>query len=82
VSDSLKTRDELAQARNVANSVSESVGKYCSDEASKKAVCQLKTLEVVKGSDTKFSFKDGKGSCITDGQSYVSWDMISREIDK
>lgn len=82
VSDSLKTRDDLAQARNIANDISDNVGKYCSDAASKKAVCQLKTIEVVKGPDTKFAFKDGKGLCTTDGQSYVNWDMITQEIDK
>lgn len=82
VSDTLKTRDDLAQARNIANAVAEGAGSYCTDDASKKAVCQLKTIEVVKGKDTAFKWNAGKGTCVTDGQSYVSWDMITREIDK
>jgi hypothetical protein len=82
VSDSLKTTDDMAQARNIANAVTEGAPAYCSDAASKKAVCQLKTIEVVKGKETGFAFKGGKGTCTTDGQSYVSWDMITREIDK
>ena len=80
--DSLKTQDDMAQAKNTANSVTENAEKYCSDDASKKAMCQLKTIEVVKGKETKFEFKGGKGTCTTDGQSYVHWDMITRELDK
>ncbi|HEX4416456.1 MAG TPA: hypothetical protein VH165_01095 [Kofleriaceae bacterium] len=82
VSDSLKTTDDMAQARNIANAVTEGAPAYCSDAASKKAVCKLKTIEVVKGKETGFAFKGDKGTCTTDGQSYVSWDMITREIDK
>jgi hypothetical protein len=82
VADSLKSTDDLAQARNIANSVTEGAPGYCTDDASKKAMCQLKTLDVVKGKDTAFAFKAGKGTCTTDGQSYVSWDMITRELDK
>lgn len=82
VSDTLKSTDDMAQARNISNSITEGAPGYCNDEASKKAMCQMKTLEVVKGKDTAFAFKGGKGTCTTDGQSYVSWDMITRELDK
>jgi hypothetical protein len=82
VSDTLKSTDDMAQARNIANAVTEEAPKYCSDDASKKAVCQMKTIEVIKGKETGFSYKAGKGTCVTDGSSYVSWDMITREIDK
>lgn len=82
VSDSLKTTDDMAQAKHIAENITEEAPKYCTDDASKKAVCQLKTLEVVKGADTKFAFSGGKGTCTTDGQSYVNWEMITREIDK
>lgn len=80
--DSLKSQDEMAQARNTASSITDNVEKYCTDEASKKAMCQMKTLDVVKGKETAFAFKGGKGTCTTDGQSYVHWDMITRELDK
>lgn len=82
VSDTLKSTDDMAQARNISNSIAEGAPGYCNDDASKKAICQMKTLEVVKGKDTAFAFKGSKGTCTTDGQSYVSWDMITRELDK
>jgi len=82
VSDTLKSTDDMAQARNISNSIAEGAPGYCNDAESKKAICQMKTLEVVKGKDTTFAFKGGKGTCTTDGQSYVSWDMITRELDK
>ncbi len=82
VSDSLKSTDDMSQAKHIAEPITEEAPKYCTDDASKKAVCQLKTIEVVKGSDTKFAYSGGKGICTTDGQSIPSWDMITREIDK
>jgi hypothetical protein len=80
--DSLKSQDDMAQAKNTANSVTENAEKYCTDDASKKAMCQMKSIDVVKGKETAFAFKGGKGTCTTDGQSYVHWDMITRELDK
>jgi hypothetical protein len=82
VSDTLKSTDDMRQARNIANGITDSVGGYCNDADSKKAMCAMKSLDIVKGADTKFSFKGGKGTAITDGQSYVSFDMMTREIDK
>jgi hypothetical protein len=82
VSDSLKSTDDMAQARNISNAITEGAPGYCSDDASKKAICQMKTLDIVKGKETAFTFKAGKGTCTTEGQSYVSWDMITRELDK
>jgi hypothetical protein len=82
VADSLKSRDELAQATNTAHSITDKVEKYCADDGSKKAMCQLKSFEISLGKETKFTFKDGKGTCTTDGKSSVHWDMITREIDK
>lgn len=82
VSDSLKSTDDMAQARNISNAIADGAPGYCTDDASKKAVCQLKTLDVVKGKETAFAFKGGKGTCTTDGNSYVSWEMMTRELDK
>jgi len=82
VSDTLKSTDDMAQAKHVSESISEGVGGYCNDDASKKAMCQMKTLDITKAKETKFTFKGGKGLAETEGQSYVSWDMITREIDK
>lgn len=82
VSDTLKSRDDLAQARNVSNSITESAEAYCNDAASKKAMCQMKTLDIIKGKDTAFAFKGSTGTSTTDGQSYAHWDMMTRELDK
>jgi hypothetical protein len=82
VSDSLKSTDDMRQARNVSNAITEGAPAYCTDDASKKAVCQMKTLDIVKGKDTAFTFKAGKGTSTTDGQSYAGWEMITQEIDK
>jgi hypothetical protein len=82
VSDSLKSTDDMAQARNISNAIADGAPGYCTDDASKKAICQMKTLDVVKGKETAFAFKGGKGTCTTDGQSYVSWEMMTRELDK
>ncbi len=82
VSDTLKTKDEMKQAVNTCDSIVEEAPKYCNDADSKKAMCQLKSLDIVKGPDPKFVYKAGNGTAITDGQSYVSWEVMIREIDK
>jgi hypothetical protein len=82
VSDTLKSTDEMAQAKNTSESITEGAPKYCTDADSKKAMCVLKSIDIVKAKESAFTFKGGKGTVTTDGQSYVSWDMITREIDK
>lgn len=82
VSDTLKSVDDMRQGRNIAKAVTEGAEGYCTDAESKKAICQMKTLDIVKGKDTAFAFKAGKGTATTDGSSYVSWDMMTRELDK
>ena len=78
----LKTQDELNQIRNVSNSISREVGKYCTDKESKQAVCKMKTLKVSKAEETEFKFSGSTGSAFTDGHSYVSFDMITDVIDE
>jgi hypothetical protein len=82
VSDTLKAVDDMRQAKYISENIVEGAPKYCNDADSKKAMCVMKTLDIVKGKDTGFAFKAGKGTATTDGNSYVSWDMITREIDK
>lgn len=82
VNASLKAVDDMRQAKYIAENITDNVTGYCNDDASKKAMCAMKTLDITKGPDTKFSFAGGKGSAVTDGQSYVSFDMMTREIDK
>jgi len=79
---SLKDVEDMRQARNTSNNISENVAGYCTDDASKKAMCAMKTLDITKGPESKFTFAGSKGTVVTDGQSYVSFDMMTREIDK
>jgi len=78
----IKEIDDMRQARYITENVSDSVAGYCTDTESKKAMCAMKTLDITKGKETKFTFAGGKGTAVTDGQSYVSFDMMTREVDK
>jgi hypothetical protein len=78
----IKTENDMSPARYIAESVADGVAGYCTDDASKKAVCQMKTLEITKAAEAVFTFKGSKGVASTDGQSHVSFEMITRELDK
>lgn len=82
VNATIKTKDDMSEARYIAEQVSENVAGYCTDDASKKAMCQMKSLEIGKTKEATFTFKGGKGVGTTDGQSHVSFDMMTRELDK
>src|ERR1043166_7787580 len=49
VEDSLATTDELKWAAHVASYVAEGAPKYCTDAASKKAMCQMTSMTITKG---------------------------------
>jgi hypothetical protein len=78
----LKSIEEMRGAQHIAEDVGKSVGKYCSDAASKKAICQLKTLTLTKGPTAGFTFKDGAGVATTDGNARCGWDQIVKVLDK
>lgn len=78
----IDTQDNLYQVKHIAESIADGAPKYCTDAESKKAVCQMKTLEIQRGKETAFTFKGGKGLSVHDGQSYMGWDNMSRELDK
>jgi hypothetical protein len=82
VTESIKSMDEMRQAKNTSEAIADGAPKHCTDDASKKAMCQLKSVEIKKGEKSEFTFKNGKGVVTTEGQSYVHWDMITREVDK
>ena len=69
-------------AKHLVEGISEGLPGYCNDAASKKAICQLKTLEVLKEKEPRFTFKGGKGTASHDGQAQTSFDMMTRELDK
>jgi hypothetical protein len=81
----LKSVDEMHQVSYMAEKVSEGAKKYCTDDASKKAVCQLTSLtlaKVDKPAKAAFTFKDGKGLMTTDGQANCTFEMVTRVLDK
>jgi hypothetical protein len=78
----IKSKDDLHQAMNIANDIADGAPKYCTDAPSKKAMCQMRSLTIAKTKEAIFSFKGGKGLATTDGNSSCSWEMITRELDK
>mgnify|MGYP005858019217 CR=1 FL=1 len=79
-----KSEDIMRNVRNVCNEIENNAKGYCTDADSKKAICQMKKL-VIKhdpAGETKFAFGKGVGTVMLDKQSYVSWDMMTRELDK
>jgi len=80
----IQTQNQLRLVRSTANSIAEGV-KYCTDDASKKAVCQMKELEVTLDTSkpSSFTFKAPRGIASTDGQAYVTFDsMMTDQLDK
>lgn len=78
----LETTDHMRQARGFANSISEKAAGYCTDAPSKKAICQLKTVEFSRTGSSEFKFAAGKGVATTDGSSFPHWDMMTAVLDK
>ncbi|HEX3763815.1 MAG TPA: hypothetical protein VHW23_34200 [Kofleriaceae bacterium] len=78
----MNTRDLLFQAAAVANDVGEGAEKYCTDGPSKKALCQMKKLEILKRKPCEFTFKDGVGQCTSDGNMRCAWQQITKVLDK
>jgi hypothetical protein len=76
-----QTSDEIRNVAHMANGVAEGVTKYCTDAASRKAMCQMKALMFAKGS-ASFTFKNGSGVATSNGQEYTPFDMMTRVIDK
>lgn len=78
----VKSTDDMSGARYIAEAIADGVEGYCTDDASKKAMCQMKSLELAKAKEATFTFKSGKGVATTDGQASTSFEMITRELDK
>jgi phage-related protein len=78
----VKSTDDMYKVKHLAGYVTEGAGTYCTDAASKKAVCQMKSLVLAKAAQATFTFKAGKGTATTDGQSACTWEMMTQELDK
>jgi len=82
VTSGIRTHDDMRQARFIARDLADAIGNYCTDTESKQAMCAMRTLEIVRGNETSFRFEGSNGTATTDGISYVSFSMITREVDK
>ena len=82
IADSIKSMDDMAQAKRVAEDVKSNAAGYCTDADSKKAICKMKSLEIGKTTETKFSMSGSRGVATTDGTSYPTFSMMTQELDK
>lgn len=81
-SNTTSTKDDMYNAKHIVQGITEGAPGYCNDADSKKAVCQLKTLDILKEKEARFTFKGGKGTASHDGQSNTTFEMITHELDK
>ena len=79
---SFTKKDDMSAAASFFGHIIDGVGGYCTDGASKKAMCQLKTLVVKKADDATFSFKGGTGTATVYGSTSPSFEMITEQLDK
>ena len=79
---SFTVKQDMRPAKAFCERVAESITGYCTDAASKKAMCQMKTLVVKKASDSTFSFKGGTGTATVAAGFSPSFDMVTKELDK
>jgi len=78
----IQSMDDVHNFKYMAEDITTNAPKYCTDAASKKAMCQLKSLTFARTKDAFFKITAGKGMLTEDGQSHATWDMMSRELDK
>ena len=71
-----------SQAEYFLSDVKAGAAKYCTGPAEKKAICKMKSLKIVKGKETAFTFSGSAGVATTDGQMNVMFDNIARQLDK
>jgi hypothetical protein len=79
---SFTVKHDMYAAKAFCDRVAESITGYCTDGASKKAMCQMKTMVVKRGNNAAFSYKGGTGVAIIEQDASPSWDMVTRELDK
>ena len=77
--------DGMQPARDFCGTITENVAGYCTDDASKKAMCKMKSLTIKRAPesvDLSFTFKGGTGIATVRGISAPSWAMVTSELDK
>lgn len=82
--DSFKNVDQMGSAVRTLKSIAENSGSYCKDEGSKKAMCEMKSLELGVSENATINFAGGKMSITTNtlGDTTMGWDQITRTVDK
>ncbi len=81
--DTFKDISEMKTIRSFAKRITEGAKSYCTDQATKDVMCELKTIEFSVSSKATFEFKDGKGIATADNQSASpSWEMVTGAVDK
>lgn len=79
---SAASTNDMYVAKHIVDKIADQAPTYCNDAPSKKAVCQMKALEIKKGEKTAFEFKAGKAISTHDGQSYYDFERMAHELDK
>src|SRR5262245_29528219 len=79
---SFTVKSDMYTAKAFCGRVAKSITGYCTDAASKKAMCQMKTLVVKKANDSTFTYKGGTGTATVANSASPSWEMLTRELDK
>jgi hypothetical protein len=79
---SFTKKEDMYAAASFFGHIIDGVGGYCTDGASKKAVCQLKTLVVKKADDATFVLKGSIGTATVYGNTSPSFEMMTEQLDK
>jgi hypothetical protein len=80
--DTFTTKDQLMVLRHGVDHIASSAPGYCKDADTKKIMSKLKTIVYQMGKSTNLNYAGGKADITTDGVSYVTWDMITKQVDK
>ena len=80
--DSFQSTDDMFKIKYFASTIKDNAASYCTDAATKKAICKMKSIEFSKATSTYLKFAAGKVTATTDGTSQPSWEMLTKEVDK
>jgi hypothetical protein len=83
IDDSIQSSDQITAARYIAEEVSHNAAHYCTDAASRKAICKMHTLAIAASTRSSFAFEDDcNGIATTDGHYHPTWDEMTKAIDR
>ena len=73
--------DALHVAEHLVGIIGDNAAGYCTDDASKKALCAISTFSMETGETTGFSVEGKVGKAVLSG-GYPPWDNITAALDK